>query len=223
MSNIETKQDETGNRISRSYGVLGAMTVLFGLLSVLVILGSTTALDRSILLRLHVMFGNKLDELVPLLTILGSPEVVVVATVLLVGHTLLKKQYKNMFVIGLGLTTVVASSFVIKEIVQRARPELWQRLVAETGYSFPSGHATASSALALIVIYLFWQTKFRYLAIVIATAYVSAIGISRLYLGVHFPTDIVAGWLFGSICVLTVIVVAESEFVRRFFSKNVDN
>ena len=71
---------------------------------------------------------------------------------------------------------------------------------------FPSGHAMASSALALSLIVIFWSTKWRWLVLAGAIFYVVIIALTRLYLGVHYPTDILAGWAVSCAWVAIVSV-----------------
>ncbi|MDR3225906.1 MAG: phosphatase PAP2 family protein [Clostridiales Family XIII bacterium] len=103
--------------------------------------------------------------------------------------------------------------YVIKHLVERARPDESMWLIPEDGFSFPSGHANAS-----FVFYLFLMILLRrYLILgksysaanlvsIVFPLLVAFIGGSRIYLGVHYPTDIIGGWLLG--CVLLIIIMA---------------
>ncbi|MEW6497887.1 MAG: phosphatase PAP2 family protein, partial [Cyanobacteriota bacterium] len=101
---------------------------------------------------------------------------------------------------------------LLKILFGRARPELWERIVDVRQYSFPSGHAMISLVIFGMIGYLL-STKFpqwRGWIIGLTIVLVTGIGLSRLYLGVHWPTDIVAGyaaglvWLFACIFSLQV-------------------
>ncbi|RYF27698.1 MAG: phosphatase PAP2 family protein, partial [Chloroflexi bacterium] len=94
---------------------------------------------------------------------------------------------------------------------ERARPDLWQQLITETSFSFPSGHSAGSSALAVCIIALLWRTKWRVPALIIAPLYIVLIGFSRMYLGVHYLTDVIAGWIVG---ITWVLVVASILYAR---------
>lgn len=85
-----------------------------------------------------------------------------------------------------------AASSAIKQLVGRARPDAALHLVAEHNYSFPSGHATASFALAMALTLYFrsWWTLPAWLLAVL-------VGASRLYVGVHWPSDVLAGAALG--------------------------
>lgn len=97
---------------------------------------------------------------------------------------------------------VGAMILISKPIVGRTRPPLAQRLAEETNQSFPSGHATASIALLgvllVVLLPLVARRWARLLMIVGAVLVVALIGVSRLYLGVHWATDVVGGWLTGA-------------------------
>ena len=81
-----------------------------------------------------------------------------------------------------------------KHYFARARPDLWLSLAPETTFSFPSGHAMGSMTLAAVVTALAWNTRWRWPACLAAIAFALLVGMSRVYLGVHFPSDILAGW-----------------------------
>jgi undecaprenyl-diphosphatase len=98
--------------------------------------------------------------------------------------------------VGLGAAIM---TLVLKQVFARARPE-GVHLVAAGGYSFPSGHSMASAAVylafALVVARLrpSWAPAAWALAVLIALA----VGVSRAYLGVHYPSDVIAGWSLGA-------------------------
>ena len=87
----------------------------------------------------------------------------------------------------------------LKELVQRARPELWLRLIAEASFSFPSGHALASATLYPLLAHdvAVHKPGWRRLAYVCGACLALFVGFGRLYLGVHWPTDVLAGWTLG--------------------------
>ena len=120
--------------------------------------------------------------------------------------------------IGIPIALVLAASAIgnilIKELFQIARPDGY-RLVSITGYGFPSGHAMNGTAFAGICAYLFckYARKKQWKTLVTATSvlFVLLVGFSRVYLGVHAATDVIAGYLCGSMIVLAAILIIQTK------------
>jgi undecaprenyl-diphosphatase len=120
-------------------------------------------------------------------------------------HLLRRRRAAVVLAVGVGGAALINT--LLKLAFHRVRPELWTPLVVERSFSFPSGHAMVSSALACSVTYILWHTRWRWLAVGLGLAVVVAIGLSRLYLGVHYPTDVLAGWTVGFFWVVIVRAV----------------
>jgi undecaprenyl-diphosphatase len=91
-------------------------------------------------------------------------------------------------------------SAVIKILVQRARPEVDEPIHISSGYSFPSGHTTNGAIATTAVILLLWPlltAAWRRLAVVLGTLFAATTCLDRVFLGVHFPSDVLAGVLLG--------------------------
>jgi undecaprenyl-diphosphatase len=90
----------------------------------------------------------------------------------------------------------------LKQLVARPRPDLWPRLVEVGPYSFPSGHALASATFFPLLAWDLTRAsglRARWLAVSAAALLSVSIGLGRLYLGVHWPSDVVVGWGIGSL------------------------
>ena len=134
-------------------------------------------------------------------TSLGSTAVLALLTVLTTGYLLVAGK-----VVGAGLTPIsvggaalVMSAF--KEIFERPRPDVVPHLVEVSSASFPSGHSMVSTAAYLTLAVLIAETSERRVGVyVVAVAALLCvlIGLSRVYLGVHWPTDVLAGWCAGA-------------------------
>jgi len=176
-------------------------SVLFGLLASLVVNNLTLSFDDSALLWINQHASPALDSFFVALTQLGGVIVVAPVTALIIGYLIYKKQYDKAVFVAAAIGGVAIVNITLKGLFDRARPDLWQWIVNESSFSFPSGHASASFALALTIVLLLWQTKWQLTACIAAGVYVLLIGTSRLYLGVHFPTDILGGWLLATLWV----------------------
>jgi membrane-associated phospholipid phosphatase len=139
-------------------------------------------------------------------TELGSTTAMsILAIVLLVAELLARRPWSG---IAAAATIGLASlgNELVKGLIERTRPDLIQPIVAERGYSFPSGHAALSmvgyGVAAVLVARSGAPGAIKVAAIVAAGCLVALIGISRVYLGAHFPTDVLAGWLAGGAVVL---------------------
>ncbi|MFB8000735.1 phosphatase PAP2 family protein [Nocardia sp. NPDC056000] len=114
---------------------------------------------------------------------------------------------------GLGAAALV---YFGKLLIARPRPPLADRLVIETNHSYPSGHALGSIVVVGVVALLAARVLhgvWRALLLTVAALFVVGVGVSRIYLGVHWPTDVFAGWVFGilwlSLCFTFEPVLAE--------------
>ena len=98
-----------------------------------------------------------------------------------------------------GMVMVVSGAFIFlaKDFFQRARPS--NALIVQSSLSFPSGHATMATVFFGMLVYLFVKRKYRVWGAVVAGLLVLIIGLSRVYLRVHWLTDVLGGFVFGGI------------------------
>jgi len=115
---------------------------------------------------------------------------------------------------GAGVTV-----FLLKKIFYRARP-FAEAVYLETSSSFPSGHATMAMAFYGFILYIIWKHDkhhFRNPFIVFLSALIPLIGLSRLYLGVHYLSDVLAGFAIGFIWILISLYVVKIKTLRSLF------
>ena len=158
------------------------------------------------------LISDNITPFVILITYLSSPYfLVILSTIIFLVLFTKNKKIGICIVINLGL--VAALNFIFKHIMQRPRPDGY-RLVAENGYSFPSGHSMISMAFYGFLIYLIHKNiKNRVLKIVLTlllAIIILSIGISRIYLGVHYTSDVLAGFLVGLAYLITFVHVIEN-------------
>ncbi|MFD2271524.1 phosphatase PAP2 family protein [Undibacterium arcticum] len=97
----------------------------------------------------------------------------------------------------------------------RGRPDFWISLLPETTFSFPSGHAMHSMAVVAALVALTWHSRWRWLVALIGVCFVFLVGLSRIYLGVHFPSDILAGWTASLTWVIGLSVLFKDVWQQR--------
>lgn len=141
------------------------------------------------------IINDKLTPIVKVITHVGGAKIVFVLTVLAI---ILIKGLKNKLFLLTGVVGTAGLNVVLKHIVQRERPNI-NRLIHEKGYSFPSGHSMMSMAFYGMLIFLIFKyvknTALKWTLIVILTILLSTIGITRIYLGVHYPSDVIGGFV----------------------------
>ena len=146
------------------------------------------------------------------ITNLGGAIFLVVLTILLF---ILIKNKKIGLSIFSNFVIITILNQLLKRILQRPRPTEY-RIIEETGYSFPSGHSMVSMAFYGYLIYLIYKyVKNKYIKwtfIVLLSALICSIGISRIYLGVHYTSDVLGGFLI-SISYLIIYISAINKFL----------
>lgn len=198
-----------------AFAAIALLSILFVGLADEVREQETLPLDRAILLAINHRSETLLDKTLPVLTDVGGVVGVIVITAIMAALLLLKKQYRRLLIVVTGVGGAALLNLILKGLFERPRPTLWERLVVEHGYSFPSGHAMASAALGLAIIVALWNSRWRWWAVIGAALYIGFVGFSRLYLGVHYPSDIVAGWLVSGAWVAAVALIFGSRLGRR--------
>ncbi|MEF9976949.1 MAG: phosphatase PAP2 family protein [Thermomonas sp.] len=113
--------------------------------------------------------------------------------VLVLALAMLRKLREGLFA-GIAIIGSALLNLGAKQLFARERPTLWESIAPESTFSFPSGHAMGSITLAMVLVLLAWHTRWRWWVTLPMAAFVAMVGLSRVYLGVHYPSDILAGW-----------------------------
>jgi membrane-associated phospholipid phosphatase len=170
--------------------------------------------DTATLLKIHESASPGLDQLMLVITHLGNPEVVVG----IFGGTMLwlwwKHRQLEAKMLAIACFGAVVLNWGLKLFFAKPRPNLWPQLITETSFSFPSGHALGSLVFYGFLSYIL-ANQFQRAAVSIhsmAIVLIAAIGYSRLYLGVHWPTDIISGYGVGFLWLTTCITLLKILF-----------
>lgn len=199
---------KTWKYIALAFVVIIMPGLLFASLADEVHENETLGFDSAVLKSVHNEASPMVDTAMKTLTEFGGPMLLPAIAVGLTIFLMYRRRFRHAFIVFISVGGASALNIVLKSIFRRDRPQLWQWIVSENGTSFPSGHAMASSALALSLIVILWNTKWRWLAVTLGLVYMLAIAFSRIYLGVHYPTDIIASWLVSVAWVSAVTWIA---------------
>ena len=216
------------HRLENRYGQrssFGLVIRWFGGLAVVLALGAIfTALaedvwfregftwDAPLILALHALGRPWLDIVMRIVTQTGQGGAVALV-MLIVGYFSWRRQWIDAATTAISFVGAVSINSLLKLLLARPRPALFPPLVAESGFSFPSGHVTAAVAVyGLLAVYL-WQRRHRIWAVA-SGAWVLVVAVSRIYLGVHYPSDTLGSLTFA-ILWLGVVFAARSWFTHR--------
>lgn len=197
-----------------AFGLFWVPVIIFAKLADEVIEKEPLRIDTIVIDAVHSIHNAGWDNFFLFWTAIGEPLVVISVAAALFGMFLYRRHFRNAAVIMGGVGGAGLANVILKGIFARSRPSIFTPLVHETSYSFPSGHAMVSAAFVCVLMIVFWHTRFRYLAVIGGFALTFLIGLSRVYLGVHYPSDIVAGWSVG----LIWAVLAGSIILNRPFA-----
>jgi undecaprenyl-diphosphatase len=176
--------------------------------------GETRRLDGVILEAIHRHASPLLDRVFAAVTFMGGPGVIAVALALL-AYLFFRESRREAAIMAAGIVVAEVLDLVLKELFDRVRPDLWLR-AAVSGESFPSGHAMASTVIYGLVAYTLARRWRGHATLIgaIAALVVAAIAFSRLYLGVHWPSDVVAGVAIGYLCLIVTILIVRRSSAR---------
>ena len=190
---------------------------LFATLAYGILAKESFTFDQQILRALRELHRPLLDIVMLGLTYMGQPIVLLSLSAGLGIWLLRLGERSQATVLIIAAAGATALNIVLKHLFGRSRPMLWERVVDVGQYSFPSGHAMISMVTFGMIGYLL-STKFpqwRGRIFGLTLALVMGIGLSRLYLGVHWPTDIIGGYAAGMVWLLTCIFSLQVWQERR--------
>lgn len=191
------------------------LLLTFTLIAYLIKADLINGFDSFIYKYLSIGISANVTQIYKIVTFLSSAIMVIIITILI--FIIFKNKIYGKLV-SLNLINVVVINQVLKIVFSRERPNILM-LVDEKGYSFPSGHAMTSTAFYGFLIYLIWQTNLKkdkkYLFTIILLSIILTVCISRIYLGVHYASDVVAG-----ICLSLVYLIIYVNLIKKYLFKS---
>jgi len=217
---------------------VAALLVVLGIAGFVALLdevreGGTMSFDNRVLLSLRKPGDHGkligpwwVQNVVRDITALGGPVVLFMVVASVAGFLVMIRRYHMMWLILVATIGATAINSTIKGLVDRPRPTVVPRLSDVSSESFPSGHSAMSAAVYLTLGALLAQTvsrrRVKLYFIFIAMTLTFLVGVSRVCLGVHYPTDVLAGWATGLVWALLCWLVARYLQRRGAIEKEED-
>lgn len=203
------KSNKNREKLLMAIGIMGL--ILFCIIAYIVSAGYVTTFDDNIRFWTYDKRNDFLNKILIFITYCGNWQTVTSVVVIMI---LIKNTRKN---IGIPLAVTAINSTliykVIKHIFERPRPDIMYRIIEQGGFSFPSGHSMNSLVCYGILIYLIRKNcknnNLKNLLTILLVILIPLIAISRVYVGVHFPTDIIGGWCLGIFVLMFAILIIE--------------
>jgi membrane-associated phospholipid phosphatase len=170
--------------------------------------------DEPILRFAHALAGDGLDRVSVFFSAVGYRYGVVPFDIALILALAWRRRMREGLFAGIAIVGSALLNLSTKQFFARDRPSLWASIAPETTFSFPSGHAMGSATLAWVLLLLAWRTRWRWPVAASAMAFAVMVAFSRVYLGVHYPSDILAGWTAASIWVVSIYLLTFRRGVR---------
>jgi membrane-associated phospholipid phosphatase len=196
------------------FGVFAPL-IVFGHFAEDVIEQEVFFFDRPILMFMHSHATQVLDMVMVFITRVGSSLVLIPLNILGFWLLIYRRRRRDALFWALAVVGASVINFIAKHAFARVRPDLWTSISPEVTYSFPSGHAMNSMAVMTALVVLAWNTRWRNLMMVAGVCFILLVGSSRIYLGVHYPSDILAGWAASFAWVVGLASVFTDKWHKR--------
>lgn len=197
--------------MKKRYIISGIFFLLFITITILMITNNIKVFDDTIYNYIFSLRNDSLDIIFKTITKFCNTITVIIFVIILVIFL----ERKSMWKLLITVVSTVSVNQLLKHTIRRIRPD-HLRLIEERGFSFPSGHSMTSIALYGILIYLVYKyiknKILKIILIALLTLLILGIGISRIYLGVHYPSDVLAGFFLSSSIIILVVTIIDNHF-----------
>lgn len=190
------------------------LLIIFLIIGFYLITIENNVVDKTIYNAIIKIKSDISTKIFKVITFLASVKFMVIVSFI----TLVIRQIKNRTLILINILTNTILNLFLKNIFKRARP-LDIMLVNEIGYSFPSGHTMIATTFYGFIIYLINKSnvskKIKIIITILLTTLILLIGLSRIYLGVHYATDVIGGYLISISYLILFINFNKKEIKER--------
>ena len=190
--------------------LLGCLLLFFSIL--ILNIATLHQLDLALVVNLSEQRREPFTYISSSLSVLGGMPFVLFFTTLWCFVLAWYKKYSKILLISLGLIGSILSAWLLKYLIARPRPPEIYHLVESYGSSFPSAHSCYAACLAALVLLVSQNHPSRHIFAVLAWSWVVVMGASRVYLGVHYPSDVISGWGISFIWISVLYLLGKSQF-----------
>lgn len=170
---------------------------LFIVLSLSLNLGQFIIIDHHLLLSMITLRQEPLTAISRGLSYLGGTTFVLIFSIGLALYVYRQSTRSLAYWVMVAMLSSMLGVWLLKLYFSRIRPDAAVQLVEVYGASFPSAHSAYAASLAALVILIFRKHQYRIAIVFVMLAWCGMMGFSRIYLGAHYPSDVLAGWCFG--------------------------
>lgn len=187
---------------------------IFGLLAVQIWqLEGGLSWDVAILNTIHATAQTQLDRIAAIVTNFGTRWGVLPASIAISVGLLYTRRWRSLTYFTITMLGCDIINRTAKELIHRVRPSLWIA-PPHSDFSFPSGHAMSSMLFVAALVILMWETRWRIWLLALGSVFVGTIAWTRLYLGVHYPSDILAGWMMAIAWAVGVSLIVKPHLAK---------
>jgi membrane-associated phospholipid phosphatase len=180
-------------------------------------LGTITQLDLLVSKQIILIQNNLLTKVMLFITSIGGTACMVALSVLTFSFLAYKKRWRHALLFSLSMLGALALELLLKILVHRQRPG--NALIQASGYSFPSGHATMALVFFPLLIYLFKDNirkeLWKHVLIISCIVIALLIGFSRIYLNVHWLSDVIGGFALGLFWLMLMILLFKMKNAEK--------
>lgn len=196
--------------------ILGVCLILFTTIMIFVITKNKLYIDDIGYNIISKLRSNNMNEIVKVITNIGGT--IVIGVVTIISLFIFRNKKINICIVLNLLGIVVLNNVIIKNIIGRDRPN-GINIITEAGKSFPSGHSAVSMVVYGYLIYLTYNyvnnKKIKYLLISILSILILVVGLTRIYLGVHYTSDVLGGYLLGIVYLLLFTYISDKYIKEK--------
>ncbi|MBQ9012440.1 MAG: phosphatase PAP2 family protein [Bacilli bacterium] len=200
-------------KIRKEYYFIAVLLILFFVLTLLVASNKTIKLDESVFNKLILIKNKPTTESLRVITHLASTIGIIVIGGIIGAVFLVRKKLSDFKYVVINVVLGAGSMYVIKHFIKRVRPS-WKWIVQD-GFSYPSGHTICAMLLYGTLILLVAKRikgKKKNILIALLSLMIVLTGVSRIYFGAHYLTDVVASVILGSIILIVSNMFMNKEF-----------